>query len=75
MHAAADFGCGAWQSGGKSGGGEGIFHDGHHEDKKIQTGMRVPVSRAAPHSHCWPGWHGSGRVTALGPAGGPARPS
>lgn len=75
--AAADFGCGAGPSGKKAGGSGGILHEGngHHGHRKIRTGMPVPAPRASPHSHCWPGWHVSGRGTALGPAGGPARPA
>lgn len=75
--AAADFGCVAGQSGRRVGGDGCTLREGNgrHGDKKIQTGLQVPALRASPHSHCWPGWHVFGPVTALGPVGGPTPPA
>lgn len=77
MRAAADFGCGAGAGGRGGRGGRGILREGSgpRGRRKIRTGTLAPAPRACPRSHCWPGWRGSGRATAPGPAGGPGCPA
>lgn len=53
-----------------AGGNRGKLHEGNgpRGHKKIQTERPVPAPQVGPHSHCWPGWHGSGQATKQSPS-------